>query len=408
MAEKRDKNRQLNKTQAAQDHKVSPNKALEHAIEDYLLWMEAEGYSHASHKNYRQMLDQFLRFVKSGEFKWDDIFTLETLKSFQKLNGLAHTYGVRGLSQYLFEQKRIRRPIEKTRQWLPQIYEEYLAYHEKRRQVPYRHIKQIRGVLAALHNYLQRYEIDLSSLEIEHIDTFLAEFFEPFAPATCRAYRSMLRGFLKYLHQERKIIKRDLAALVTSRRSYSQAKPPKFLRPPEIRKLFAGLRLSTPADIRTYAMVHLAYNLGLRPFEITRITLDDISFKKRELMLKDRKGNNPMTLPAPEHTIKSIAAYMLKVRSKSKYRTLFLSLYPPHRPIRPNTVGYHIKKCMKQVNLPSTPYWLRHTYAQNLIESGTPIFEIKEMMGHDKIESTKNYLHIHIKMMRKVLFDEEI
>ena len=70
--------------------------------------------------------------------------------------------------------------------------------------------------------------------------------------------------------------------------------------------------------------------------------------------------------------------------------------------------GYCIGKCMRQANLPSTPYWLRHTYAQNLIESGTPIFEIKEMMGHDKIESTKNYLHIHIKMMRKVLFDEEL
>ena len=408
MAEKRDKNQQLNRTQAAQDHKASPDKALEHAIEDYLLWMEIEGYSHASHENYRQMLDQFLRFVKSGEFKWDDIFTLETLKSFQKLNGLAHTYGVRGLSRYLFEKKRIRRPIEKTRQRVPQIYEEYLAYHEQRRQVPYRQIKQIRGVLAALHNYLQRHEINLSALEIEHIDAFLAEFFESFAPATCRAYRSMLRGFLKYLHLERNILKRNLAALITSRRSYSQAKPPKFLRPQEIQRLFAVLKLSTPADIRTYAMIHLAYYLGLRPFEIIRITLDNISFTKRELTLKDRKGNNPMTLPVPEHTIKGIAVYMLKVRSKSKYRTLFLSLHPPYRPISPNTVGYHIKKCMKQVNLPSTPYWLRHTYAQNLIESGTPIFEIKEMMGHDKIESTKNYLHIHIKMMRKVLFDEEI
>ena len=63
---------------------------------------------------------------------------------------------------------------------------------------------------------------------------------------------------------------------------------------------------------------------------------------------------------------------------------------------------------MRQAKLPSTPYWLRHTYAQNLLESGTPIFEIKEMMGHDKIESTKNYLRIHIKMMREVLFHEQL
>jgi len=41
-----------------------------------------------------------------------------------------------------------------------------------------------------------------------------------------------------------------------------------------------------------------------------------------------------------------------------------------------------------------------------LLESDTSIFEIKEMLGHDKIESTKLYLHVHIKLMRKVLFDE--
>jgi integrase/recombinase XerD len=386
---------------------LSSDESLKHAIRDYLLWMEAEGYRHARIENDKDTLDQFLRFVQSEKYGWDEIFTLETLKSFQERYGSAHA-SVRGLSRYLFDQKRIRRPIEMNWRWLPEIYEEYLTYHEKRKQVPYPQINNIRGVIAALHDYLKRNEIDLSLLEIEHIDAFLVEFFEPFMPATCRVYRSKLRGFLKYLYQERQIIKRDLAVLVTSRRSYSQAKPPKFLRPQEIQRLFSTLKLSIPANIRTYAMIQLAYCLGLRPFEITRITLDDISFRKRELLVKTRKGNNPMTLPVPDHTIKSIAAYLIKVRSKSKHRTLFLTLYTPHRPISPNVVGYCIGKCMRQADLPSTPYWLRHTYAQNLIESGTPIFEIKEMMGHDKIESTKNYLHIHIKMMRKVLFHEEL
>lgn len=297
---------------------------------------------------------------------------------------------------------------KKDRQWLPEIYEDYLAYCEKGKQAPSEQITQIRGLLESLYSYLQKHEIDLSLLEIEHIDAFLAELLSPFMPATCRAYRSRFRGFLRYLYQERKIIKRDLAALVTSRRSYSQAKPPKFLRPQEIQKLFAGLKLNTSANIRTHAMVHLAYYLGLRPFEIARIKLDDISFRERELLVKTRKGNNPMTLPVPEHVAKSIAAYVMKVRPKSRYRTLFITLCTPHRPISKNVVGYCIGKCMRQAKLPSTPYWLRHTYAQNLLESGTPIFEIKEMMGHDKIESTKNYLRIHIKMMREVLFHEQV
>ncbi len=63
---------------------------------------------------------------------------------------------------------------------------------------------------------------------------------------------------------------------------------------------------------------------------------------------------------------------------------------------------------MKAVNPCSTAYWLRHTYAQNLLEAGVSIYEIKEMLGHDSIESTRKYLHIHIKLMRKVIFDEEL
>ncbi len=290
---------------------------------------------------------------------------------------------------------------------LPEIYEDYLVHYERTKQAPKPQINQVRRGLASLHDYLQSHKIDLSLLEIAHIDAFQVEFFKSFKPATCRVHRSRFRGFLRYLHQERKIIKRDLAALVTSRRSYSQAKPPKFLRPQEIRKLFAGLKIDKPGNIRNQAMVRLAYYLGLRPFEIARITLDDISFRERELLVKTRKGNNPMTLPVPENIAKCIAAYMIKARPESKCRTLFLTFKSPHRPVSASVVGYCIGKCMRQAKLPSTPYWLRHTYAQNLLESGTPIFEIKEMMGHDKIESTKNYLRIHIKMMREVLFHEQ-
>jgi site-specific recombinase XerD len=384
------------------------DKELNQAIGEYLQWMLSEAYASKTCETYRQELNNFRSFIASRSIRWDRIFTLDTVKSFQELRGVNHAHAVRGLSRYLFGQKRIRRPIEKTHQWVPQIYEQYLLYHEQRRQVPYRHTTQIRRVLAALHNYLQRDKIDLSSLNIEHLDVFLAEFFKPFAPATCRAYRSVLRGFLRYLHQQRGIINRDLAVLITGRRCYAQPKPPKFLRPQELQKLFASLKLSTPADIRTYAMVHLAYSLGLRLFEISRITLDDISFGKRELTLQDRKGNNSITLPIPEHTIQAIAAYIICVRPKSKRRTLFLSLQTPYGPLSPSTVGYYITESMKRANLPSTAYWLRHTYAQNLLESGTSIFGIKEMMGHDKIESTKNYLHIHIKLVRKVLFNETL
>ena len=115
-----------------------------------------------------------------------------------------------------------------------------------------------------------------------------------------------------------------------------------------------------------------------------------------------------MVLPIPDATLKAVAAYRITVRPQSKHNTLFLSLYPPYRPVNPNTIGYHIRKKMKAAGLPATTYWLRHTYAQNLLESGATVFEIKEMLGHNDIESTQKYLHVHTKLMREVLFNETL
>jgi site-specific recombinase XerD len=201
---------------------------------------------------------------------------------------------------------------------------------------------------------------------------------------------------------------KDLAPLVVNRREYSRTKPPKFLRPAEIQQLFAGLSASTASDIRTYAMVHLAFTMGLRPKEISRIRLNDVSFSQRLLSVTVRKGDNPIELPVPEHTINAVAAYVIGSRPPSDSRTLFLTLPAPHRPINPNTAGRHISNAMTKAGLNATAYWLRHTFAQNLLEAGASIFEIKEMMGHDKIESTKIYLHVHTKLMRKVLFNETL
>jgi site-specific recombinase XerD len=225
---------------------------------------------------------------------------------------------------------------------------------------------------------------------------------------TKKLYRGCLRGFLRYLYQERKILKKNLAALLVTTPLYGRSKPPKFLRPREIRKLFATLKLSTPADIRAYAMVHLAYTLGLRPVEISRITLDDISFQKAALSLPDRKGDNPITLPIPENTIKAVAAYCYNARPKGTDRHLFLTFHYPYRPVSSATVIYYISKAMKQAGLHSTTYWLRHTYAQNLLQIGRSIEEIKEMLGHDNIQSSNRYITIHTELMRKVLFDEEL
>ena len=126
------------------------------------------------------------------------------------------------------------------------------------------------------------------------------------------------------------------------------------------------------------------------------------------LKLTERKADNPIILPLPENTLKAIALYTSKARPQSPCRELFLTHSFPYRPISSNTVVQYISKAMKKAGLSSTSYWLRHTYAQNLLHIGRSIYEIKEMMGHDNIQSSHRYILIHTELMRKVLFDETL
>ena len=381
---------------------------VEQAIEAYLLWMASNGYTQSTQKNYRSQLNQFLFFVKSGRYCWDEIFTLSTFKRFNQIKRSANA--VTGLSRYLYEQGKIAQPLhrQKTSTPLPTVFEDYLCYRRKYHQTPETTIRKSQRVLGAFAHYLKQHRIKLQGLRIEQIDAFVADFFKDFSTATCRAYRGHLRGFLSYLFYERRLLSKDLAPLVTGPPLFAQSKPPKFLRKDEVEKLFARLRYTTASELRTAAIIHLAFMLGLRPCEIGSLKLDDIDFGKEHVCLRHRKNNRPDKLPLPEPAIKAIAAYLIGGRADSKHRTLFLTLHPPYRPLSANLVGVCIHNCMKAAGLEASAYWLRHTYAQNLLEAGSSIYEVKEMLGHDSIESTRKYLHIHVELMRKVLFDETL
>ena len=387
------------------------SRMLMEAILDYMGWVKSveEHRGARSHLRYTRILTDFLIYVIHQGTAWEKVFTFEAFEAFRAYSGYKGAFNaLRALSDYLFNQGKIDQPLQASKPVnpLPDIYEQYLLYLSQSLQPSTGYIRQSRRIISLLHGHLERHNIKLPTLKIDHLDAFMATF--KVSENTRRLYRYHLRGFLKYLYHERKVIKRDLARLLVGPPQFAQRKLPKFLRPKQVQKLFASLKLSTPTEIRTYAMVHLAYSLGLRPVEISRITLDEISFKRGELTLKERKGGNPITLPIPENTIKAIALYVSKARPESPSRHLFLTHHFPYRPISSNTVVGYISKAMKQAGLPSSAYWLRHTYAQNLLHLGQSIYELKEMMGHQNIQSTHRYLHINTELMRKVLFHEEL
>ena len=383
---------------------------LTQAIEDYAKWVKGNSKT----TSYPRTLMDFLVFAIKSEMVWKDMFTVDTLEAFRSQSSFTVApRALISLSDYLFSQDRIDQaleiatpPVFKQVVQLPDLYEQYLLFYKQTSRVSENCLKNVRRLLARLHESLQNQNMEISALRIEHLDDFLAGM--KLTKKTKNVYRSQLRGFLKYLYHERKIIKRDLAELLVGPRIYAKSKPPKFLRPNEVQKLFSSLDLSTPKAIRTYAIVHLAYTMALRPVEISRITLDDISFSEKTLTMPERKGDRPIILPIPEKTMKAISAYVLHARIKTQRRHLFMTCNKPYVPLNRGSVCSDIWRAMKNAGLSSSAYWLRHTHAQNLLLIGRSIYEIKEMLGHQNIQHTQRYLHIDTELMRKVMFNETL
>jgi len=390
------------------NHKDS--KRLSQAAEQYLLQRIEQGFPDSNTNTQCKILQDFQLFVKKRVKGWNAIFNLEILQEFmQEGNSNERRRAVRGLAKFLYRRKQIAQSIpRKARPKLPEIFEDYLHYCTITRYDTEKTVEHVRRVLEAFDHYLGHHNLSLSALTIELIDTFDQEYNAAYARQSQKFNRSCFKLFLRYLYHERRVLKRDFAALIKVPRMYRRTKPPCFLRPGEIQQLFGNITPVTSAELRAYAMVHIAYTMGLRPQEISRLTLDDIGFSKAEMNIRYRKAGLPVTMPIPQKTLKAIAAYLVGGRPKNDYRELFLQCCRPYRPVSSPIVCYAIKNCMQKAGLPeeATTYWLRHTYAQQLLEAGISVFEIKEMLGHDDIEATNRYLHIHLKLMRRVILGE--
>ncbi len=388
------------------------SKRLSQAVEQYLLQRIEQGFTDTHINTQYKILQAFQLFVERQPQGWDEIFTLKILKEFmQQGDSDERRRAVRGLAKFLYHEKQISQPIpRKSRPKLPELFKDYLHYCTTARYDTEKTVQNIRRVLEAFNHYLGQHNLSLSEVTIEQIDTFDQEYNAAYARQSQKLNRSYFRLFLRYLYYERRVLGRDFAALLKVPRMYHPAKPPCFLRTGEIQQLFDSMTAATPTELRAYAMVYIAYTIGLRPQEISRLTLDDIAFSKAEMSVRYRKAGVPTVMPIPQKTLKAIAAYLVGGRPKNDCRELFLQCYRPYNPVSAPTVCYAIKSCMQKAGLPeeATTYWLRHTHAQHLLEAEVSVFEIKEMLGHDDIDATNRYLHIHLKLMRRVILGELI
>ncbi len=144
-------------------------------------------------------------------------------------------------------------------------------------------------------------------------------------------------------------------------------------------------------NIKHKCIVSLLYSGGLRRSELLNLRIEDIDSKRMLIKVRMGKGNKD------RYTLlsKSILADLRKYYQKWKPE-LFLFEGPEGGQYAGSSVGKIVSNTAKKAKITKhvTPHMLRHSFATHLLEAGTNLRNIQELLGHHSSQTTEIYTHV--------------
>lgn len=224
---------------------------------------------------------------------------------------------------------------------------------------------------------------------------------------------SDMRSFLQFLLL-RGILQRDLSPVLPKIRVPQDAGIPSVWDPELIVKLLDVVDRSSPKGKRDYAILLLAYRLGLRAADIRALTLDDLKWEAATIEVTQSKTRAPLCLPLTEEVGEALIDYLKSGRPQTNRREVFLTLAPPFMPFNGNGNLYHIVTYWKELagirfrtKQRHGLHSLRHTLATQLLREHTPFHVISEILGHATTASTLIYAKADVEALRTAALDTE-
>ncbi|MEM5292655.1 tyrosine-type recombinase/integrase, partial [Paraburkholderia sabiae] len=127
---------------------------------------------------------------------------------------------------------------------------------------------------------------------------------------------------------------------------------------------------------RDHAILYLMAYYGLRPSEVTSLTLDSIDWENDILHVDPRKTRSVLVMPLNGRTRHVLERYLRRRPSLTSTRRLFLRMRCPAGPIKAATIEHIYTKRARLSGLPvlqTSPCCLRHSFAMRLLERGVGV-----------------------------------
>ena len=172
-------------------------------------------------------------------------------------------------------------------------------------------------------------------------------------------------------------------------------KLPNVLSKEEVKAIIEAL---TNTKHRT--MLSLIYACGLRRSELLNLKIGDVDSKRYMLIIRNSKGYKDRQVPISDKTIEMLREYYKMYKPK-------IGLFEGQK-IAEKYSERSLEQILKKVLLkariakPVTLHWLRHSYATHLLESGTDLRYIQELLGHKSSKTTEIYTHVSQKSLQNI------
>ena len=233
----------------------------------------------------------------------------------------------------------------------------------------------------------------VSAIRPEAVRRFFARQSELYStPAGAGTLASALRGYFRFRAACGDQV-HGLIGVVCYPANWQLASLPKALSAAEVDCLLGALGHDGPSARRTTAIVRCALDLGLRSCEVAKLGLDDIDWRAGTVTLRGTKSRREDMLPLPVATGRAIADYLKFERPQTTNRAVFVRhIAPRDQPIGPDVVGKAIRQAYVRAGLPYTrAHLLRHTMASRLLEGGSSLKEVADVLRHRSLNTTLIY-----------------
>jgi integrase/recombinase XerD len=173
----------------------------------------------------------------------------------------------------------------------------------------------------------------------------------------------------------------------------------------EVESMLAEADVNLPAGVRDRALLEMLYSTALRRMEATNLSVHDIDFARRLVLVREGKGRRDRVVPIGERALAWLDKYVLEARPQLlafDHNTLFVSDYG--LPAPPELIADRVKKYMECAGIrkPGATHLLRHACATHMLEGGADIRFIQAMLGHSSLQTTEIYTHVAIEKLQSI------